>query len=65
MRVRLIQIDGKLPSLVAYPASQSIVANRIALLRLREGWGYEFMRAAYRNWFVAGRETGGQEANPT
>jgi len=48
----------KLP--VSYPASQSIVANKVALLGLREGWGYDFMRAAYRNWFVAGKETGSE-----
>ena len=57
-RAELYGIPLKLP--VAYPASQSIVANRIALLGLREGWGYEFMRAAYRNWFVAGKETGSE-----
>src|SRR5581483_1875661 len=57
-RAALYGIQLKLP--VAYPASQSIVANRIALLGLREGWGYDFMRAAYRNWFVAGKETGSE-----
>jgi len=48
----------KLP--VTYPASQSIVANRIALLGAREGWSYDFIRAAYKNWFVGGMETGSE-----
>jgi 2-hydroxychromene-2-carboxylate isomerase len=57
-RAQLYGIPLQLP--VPYPASQSIVANRIALLGLREGWGYDFMRAAYRNWFLQGKETGSQ-----
>jgi 2-hydroxychromene-2-carboxylate isomerase len=57
-RAQLYGIPLKLP--VTYPASQSIVANRIALFGLREGWGYDFMRAAYRNWFVGGKETGSE-----
>jgi len=57
-RADLYGIPLKLPAI--YPASQSIVANRIALLGLREGWGYDFMRAAYRNWFVQGKEMGSE-----
>jgi 2-hydroxychromene-2-carboxylate isomerase len=57
-RAQLYGIPLNLP--VTYPASQSIVANRIALFGLREGWGYDFMRAAYRNWFVGGKETGSE-----
>ena len=51
-------IPLKLP--VPYPASQSIVANRISLLGRREGWGYDFIRVAYRNWLIAGKETGSE-----
>lgn len=41
-----------------YPAKHSVVANRIAILGMREGWGPEFVRAAYRRWFTLGQETG-------
>lgn len=57
-RAELYAIPLKLPA--PYPASQSIVANKIATLGLREGWGYDFMRAAYRNWLVGGKETGSE-----
>jgi 2-hydroxychromene-2-carboxylate isomerase len=43
-----------------YPAKQSIVANRIAILGLEEGWGTDFIRAAYRRWFQVGQQTGSE-----
>jgi 2-hydroxychromene-2-carboxylate isomerase len=43
-----------------YPVKQSIVANRIALFGLQEGWGRDFIRAAYRRWLVLGQETGSE-----
>jgi 2-hydroxychromene-2-carboxylate isomerase len=45
---------------VPYPAKQSIVANRIAIVGLEEGWGADFVRAAYRRWFQLGQETGSE-----
>ena len=42
-----------------YPVKQSIVANRIALFGLKEGWGRDFIRVAYRRWLQLGQETGG------
>lgn len=41
-----------------YPAKQPFVANRVAILGLREGWGEEFIRASYRHWFQQGQEPG-------
>jgi 2-hydroxychromene-2-carboxylate isomerase len=41
-----------------YPAKHSVFANLIAVLGMREGWGPEFVRAAYRRWFAMGQETG-------
>jgi 2-hydroxychromene-2-carboxylate isomerase len=41
-----------------YPAKQSIRANLVALVGMREGWGPDFTRAAYRRWFELGQETG-------
>ncbi|WP_236840719.1 MULTISPECIES: 2-hydroxychromene-2-carboxylate isomerase [unclassified Bradyrhizobium] len=43
---------------VPYPAKQSIVANLIATVGMREGWGPEFVCAAYRRWFTLRQETG-------
>ncbi len=46
---------------VPYPAKGSRVATRVALLGLQEGWGDDFIRAAYRAWFQDGLETGSDE----
>ena len=43
-----------------YPAKQSVVANLIATIGMREGWGTDFVRAAYRRWFELGREIGSE-----
>jgi 2-hydroxychromene-2-carboxylate isomerase len=43
-----------------YPVKQSIVANLVALIGMREGWGEAFIRAAYRRWFELGQETGSE-----
>jgi 2-hydroxychromene-2-carboxylate isomerase len=45
-----------------YPARNSTLANRVALVGLQEGWGEDFVRAAYQRWFLHGEETG-SEAN--
>jgi 2-hydroxychromene-2-carboxylate isomerase len=47
---------------VSYPARNSSLANRVALVGMQEGWGEDFVRAAYRRWFLFGEETG-SEAN--
>jgi 2-hydroxychromene-2-carboxylate isomerase len=41
-----------------YPCKQSVVANQVAVAGMREGWGEDFVRAAYRRWFVLGQPTG-------
>jgi 2-hydroxychromene-2-carboxylate isomerase len=43
-----------------YPARNSILANKISILGLSEGWGKDFVRAAYRRWFQLGQETGSE-----
>jgi 2-hydroxychromene-2-carboxylate isomerase len=45
---------------VPYPAKQSIVANLVAIVGMKEGWGADFARAAYRRWFQLGQETGSE-----
>jgi hypothetical protein len=42
----------KLPA--PYPVKQSVVANRVAIVGMCEGWGPDFVRAAYRRWFQLG-----------
>lgn len=41
-----------------YPARHSVTANLVATIGMREGWGADFVRAAYRRWFQLGQETG-------
>jgi 2-hydroxychromene-2-carboxylate isomerase len=43
-----------------YPARQSVAANLVAIVGMREGWGAEFVRAAYRRWLQQGEETGSE-----
>lgn len=57
-RADMYGIPIKLP--VPYPVKQSIVANRIALVGMREGWGPDFVRAAYRRWFLHAQENGSE-----
>jgi len=43
-----------------YPAKQSVTANLVAVVGMNEGWGPDFVRAAYRRWFQKGEETGSE-----
>jgi 2-hydroxychromene-2-carboxylate isomerase len=57
-RAALHGLPVKVPA--PYPAKQSVVANLVAIVGMREGWGADFVRAAYRRWFQEGEETGGE-----
>jgi len=57
-RAAMYGMPAKLPA--PYPAKASIAANLVAVLGMREGWGADFVRAAYRHWFVLGQETGSE-----
>ena len=57
-RAAMYGIPMKLP--VPYPAKQSVVANLVAIAGMRESWGPDFVRAAYRRWFQRGEETGSE-----
>jgi 2-hydroxychromene-2-carboxylate isomerase len=57
-RAAMYGIPMKLP--VPHPAKQSVVANLVATVGMREGWGADFVRAAYRRWFQHGEETGSE-----
>ena len=57
-RAEMYGIPASLPA--PYPARQSIVANLVALAGMQEGWGIDFVCAAYRNWFQRGEETGSE-----
>lgn len=39
-----------------YPLKEFDLANRLALLGLRERWGKPYIRASYRRWFAKGQE---------
>jgi 2-hydroxychromene-2-carboxylate isomerase len=57
-RAAMYGIPAQLPA--PYPAKQSAMANLVATVGMREGWGADFVRAAYRRWFQLGQETGSQ-----
>jgi len=40
-----------------YPCPNSLFANVVACLGMSEGWGEDFVRTAYRRWFLLGQET--------
>ena len=57
-RATMYGLSVQLPA--PYPSKQSIVANLVAAAGMREGWGADFVRAAYRRWFQLGQETGSE-----
>jgi 2-hydroxychromene-2-carboxylate isomerase len=57
-RAGMYGIPVKLPA--PYPAKQSVMANLVAIVGMREGWGSDYVRAAYRRWFQLGQETGSE-----
>jgi 2-hydroxychromene-2-carboxylate isomerase len=57
-RAAMYRLPATLPA--PYPVKQSVTANLVALVGMGEGWGEDFVRAAYRRWFVHGEETGSE-----
>ena len=41
---------------VPYPLTQFDLANKLAILGLKEGWGIDYVRTTYRRWFQEGKE---------
>jgi 2-hydroxychromene-2-carboxylate isomerase len=57
-RAAMYGLSAALPA--PYPVRQSIAANLVALSGMREGWGADFVRTAYRRWMQQGEETGSE-----
>jgi 2-hydroxychromene-2-carboxylate isomerase len=57
-RAAMYGLPASLPA--PYPAQQSIMANLVAVVGMRQGWGIDFVQAAYRRWFQLGQETGSE-----
>lgn len=55
-RAAMYGIPARLPA--PYPIADSERANLVAILGMREGWGVDYVRAAYRRWFQHGEENG-------
>jgi 2-hydroxychromene-2-carboxylate isomerase len=55
-RAAMYGIPAKLPA--PYPVANSERANLVAIVGMREGWGSDYVRAAYRLWFQSGQENG-------
>lgn len=43
---------------VPYPLKELTLANQVALLGMREGWGQDYVVETYRRWFVDGELAG-------
>ena len=41
---------------VPYPLTKFDLANKIAILGLKEGWGIDYVRLTYKRWFQDGKE---------
>ena len=41
---------------VPYPLTEFDLANKLAILGLKEGWGTEYVRLTYKRWFQQGKE---------
>ena len=41
---------------VPYPLSEFDLANQIAILGLKMGWGVDYVRLTYKKWFQEGKE---------
>ena len=41
---------------VPYPLSEFDLANKLAILGLKEGWGVDYVRLTYKRWFQEGKE---------
>ena len=41
---------------VPYPLTEFDLANKLAILGLREGWGIDYVRLTYKRWFQEGKE---------
>ena len=43
---------------VPYPLQEFDLANRVAVLAMKEGWCEDYVRETYRLWFIDGHEAG-------
>lgn len=60
---RRAALYGLSPTLPApYPLPSLVLANQVAMLGSREGWGEAYTRATYRRWFEDG-QLAGEEPN--
>ena len=41
---------------VPYPLSEFDLANKLAILGIKEGWGIDYVRLTYKRWFQEGKE---------
>ena len=41
---------------VPYPLSEFDLANKLAILGLKEGWGIDYVKTTYKRWFQEGKE---------
>jgi 2-hydroxychromene-2-carboxylate isomerase len=59
-RAAKYRLHANLPA--PYPVSDLALANQVALLGMRDGWGKSFTQNIYRIWFEGGIEAGSEAA---
>jgi 2-hydroxychromene-2-carboxylate isomerase len=57
-RAAMYGINVKVPA--PYPLKDSVFSNKVAIVGMKEGWGEEYVRAAYRRWLQLGQESGSE-----
>ena len=53
-RAKFYGFNIKVPA--PYPLSKFDLANQIAILGMKEGWGIEYVKLTYKRWFEEGKE---------
>ena len=53
-RAKFYGFEVKVPA--PYPLSQFDLANQIAILGMKNGWGIDYVRLTYKRWFQEGKE---------
>ena len=53
-RAKFYEFFAKVPA--PYPLKEFDLANQIAILGIKEGWGVEYVTLTYKRWFQEGKE---------
>ena len=57
-RAAMLGVPANVP--VPHPLAEFDTANRVAIVGMREGWGVDYCRSAFRRWFEFRQEPGSE-----